>query len=319
MAFTKPIISLGLDHYNPTMSIPSGSLDGLPAGWTASGSSVTPYGSSVADWIGHDRVQYFQVNAATTYTLVGSPCMVYGLCIEASTKILGALVAGISGGAAAGTTVALYIRWYRSGGIQVGSDTLVHSITGSQTLGLTSAEATITPPANAFSARSVIKITRTGAGTSYVSIAFASLGAWNGSTASYWQWARYAGSPGTSARKISQTETYRPLYGPQVTIDRTRYSKPYRLRMLTSNWTTAEKTYLERAWAFNTGMSVETNQAQNPSGGVWPILLLPGLPGAPPAMLCDFEQRDEFPLDVDPNWYADPPYWGGSFSLIERP
>lgn len=316
MAISNPAACIGLDISNPTFSIPKNDGSGKADGWTMSGGTAAYAGVSVAGHTGHDRLQQITVTASGTTTLVGAPCSPGLLCTAASTKIRGMLTVGVTG--VQFTAVELYIRWLNSSGVQVGSDVQLVATSGLIALGLTSWVATATPPANAFCAVPVIKIVRTNTGTTVVQLAFAGIGCWDGATSEKWDWARKPGFPGTGAAKTSAVEMIRPLYGRPYSIDRTRYGKPYRLSMSVSGWTNTEKGYLERLWAFNTGRSSETLAAGNPGGGVWPVLIAPGLPGAPAAMLCDFEQSGQFPLGVDGGWYADPPYWGGSFTLLER-
>ena len=269
MALTKPIMSLGLNTYNAAMSVPVGDLSGLPSGWTGSGSSVTPSTQETTGRDGHDRVQYFTISAATTYTLVGSPCSPYMLTANAATEMLGVLVAGISGAAAANTSVAIAVRYYRSNGTTISTSVNILTLTGARSLSLCYGTGTITPPGLTFAVAVVVSLIRTGAGSSVVSLAFANIGCWDSTNAAYWQWARHPGSPGTSARKTAQVETHRQLYGPAVAIDRTRYAKPYRVQFSLANWTNSEKQSLERAWSYNCGRSVElSNGLTNPAGGV---------------------------------------------------
>jgi hypothetical protein len=315
MAFTKPLFSLGLPIVNGNFQLPS-DTSGLASGWSIHAGSATFARAFYGSRIGRHSAQLISTATPAGPVIKSPPANPLYLSIVQATKILGVLdIADNS----TGNTVTLQIGWYNSAGAALGSlATLVTTTTPIDAL--LTAEITATPPATAAFARLFIEQGHTVSGTQNTYIFFAGAGCWNAAIASYFQPTRFPIHPGTTGKRVTlDPGRYRNEVGINRTVDRTRHARPNIVTLAFNYMPTSEMLLFQQLDGFNIGRNWDANVSalQNPTGGSWPILLLPGHSGLVNAMLCDMTSGCA--MEPDENWgRQDPPYWQGAFEFAER-
>lgn len=313
MSQSKPVMALGLDIYNPTLSI-MGAAPGIAAGWGLSGGPAVGSSSYSGPKPGHHRVQRIAIpNTSGVATLVSN--WVRGRTTNPATTLFCGLLHARHTGIASDTRI--YIQWGDSSGAAIGQLQLGTAITA--TTGddweLFTKISSGAPTASAVYARVYLRLAPPASGTSYWSFAFAGVGCYNDASA-YYQWTRYYAHPGTAAWLAPRRNASGDSMGRLRFVDAERCSHPFRLDLATSGIPEADKEVLEWFHRYNCG-SVSEGTAKNPSGGYWPILIAPGTSVAPAAMLADFVDA-EFTLRPAGRFLSDPAIYTGPVRFLER-
>lgn len=322
MAITFPKLSLGLGVPNGTFSIPA-ALSSKAGGWedtTTGGYSLTQAGfHSDGPSPGHFRWQRYTApdpgTSPVTYRVLSAPCTPYRLCANASTKLYGVLHYRASG-LAPGRSLSLWIVWYSSTGAVLGSAQLFTTTSDAASWTVGANEITTTPPASAHHARLQIEIEHNAQSVSIVAdVAFADVGCYNGSTASYYTCARLPAHPGTFLVPSSDLRAVTDSMNQDHYNDQDRFVQRHTGAIAFSGIPDSMKQVLEFFWRMNRGRGW-TGGTANPDGGRWPILLIPGNTAFPGAGIYNFTNQ-EFPLYPAGDTFFDPPLWSGSLGLLE--
>jgi hypothetical protein len=244
-----------------------------------------------------------------------APSDAYHLVGNTATKLFAVLDAF---DASVGNVVTLYVGWANISGVLIGSaQTLIAKTAPFD--GVYTAELSITPPAAAVFAQLYIVQNHTQVGTQTTGVFFAGVGCWDGNTAGSFQPARFPIHPGTTGQaRTLNPGRYNSEAGIVRVIDRTRHARHNTVAMAFSLMSNADRALFDRLDAFNNGRNwdVVSPSLANPSGGSWPVLVVPGNTGLISAMLCDVSNMSFSP---DDEWgRQDPPCWQGAIELTER-
>ncbi len=309
MSIAAAQMTLGLYAPNLTFAIP-GATSGLAAGWkaTTSGAVVASGMYTGGPAHGHPRHQVLALTGAgQSVVLKSAPCKTGQLGNAASQLWLGAWVL-CKFSAAGASTLKVELAGYDANETTEEVDTIATLspiydtwtlVTGSGRKDLSAAH------------HRRYKLTLSGGTTASVSLAFVGIG--TTFDAVYTSVAKVA--VGTSP--IQPTAQAAPAISPQGFsrwIDSDRVVNPRRGTLRWDGLGETEAGYLEWFWSMQTGRyGGESSQG----GGHWPVLLIPGIPSWPHAMMCRFE-GDRFPLEHVGDWYPDSPLYGGALQVVEE-
>jgi len=322
---TKPILAVGLEIANPTFSIVEAASPGSPAGWSIPGAITAAAIRTGLPRQSHPRAQRFTLpantasNAVTSYPIHQAKGCAVGVvtpwCVAALIK-----TSGIAGAYSGVIRFQVQFRDSSGGGIawtSVKSLTAVGENYSEWTL-ITGLLATYTLVSAAHHAIARISMEHTAnpGGTDLVlDIAFLGFGLYDTSV-SYKQLDSYPSDP-TMAVPSSQLDRMPDPYNYPRFLSWDGFIQPRVLRMNLDGVNDADRTIVEKVWGYNRGRRWESSVVSNPSGGQWPVLILPGTSTAPHAMYADFDG------DL-PDWRQwgglteDPPYWTLPLQLTER-
>lgn len=322
MAFTKPSFSVAIPVPNCNFQLP-GDSGGLAAGWSqyAGMPGTTPVYSGVmtGSIVGRPRQQYIYIAAHSPAPadvgLQSAPSDPYHLTANAATKMFAVLDVVC---AETGHTISLSLMWYTSAGALISSTAALVSVT-SPTSGLTTSGAvSVTPPATAAYATMLVTIDPANNTAANIYLSFAGVGCWNGNTAGSFQPTRYPIHPGTTGEMAAASPgLYRSESGRVRMIDRTRNAMPNAVSLSFTVMPNSDMILFQKLQALNSGRNWDVaTAAANPTGGSWPILLVPGNSGLVSAMLCDMTSMSFQP---DAEWgRQDPPLWQAGLTFTER-
>lgn len=310
MSLAKPVMALGLDVFNPTLARPG--AGGVAAGWTVN-AGITPASSYAGPFPGHPRVQRLSIAAGAGSHGLSSSLVYKRFCANVATAFLGACWCKHSGNDG---DLRLALHWFDDDADFISSAWLGAAIQNSGGVWIVHAPtATITPPAGAAYARIIANVANPASGTSTWDVAFLSCGTLDGATASY-QWARYYAHPGSSARPVMGRNAQQDGAGRTRFVDTEGIVAPYALELTVAGITDAQKQAIERLHLLNANRAYDGG-ASAVDGGYYPLLVLPGAPFAPAAMLVDAVDG-EFPLRPAGSVLYDPPRWAGTLRYLER-
>lgn len=326
MPVTPPVMALGLDVPNPTLSIP-GRTAGLAGGWTktANISAAGYYTGSPSR--GHARHQYAAVTGTNESEYLRSgPCPPGQLCANVWFNVQAWILLKTAGlGSAAGDSkIRIYVEWYNSSNTVVLSGELLSGGNPIQanysSWTLWKGAGSYQPPAGAAYAKISIRLQRISTGQDIsAEFAFADAGTYDGSAMEY-VFASYARHPGTFAALQLPRQPVGPasLPAPRF-LDRDRFPLPYRIELACSGIVATMNDALEYLYRMNGGRCSEGSTG-NPAGGYWPIIIEGGNDVLPIVGLYDFEDPS-FPMRPSPelDWvdFASPRF-SGSMTARER-
>lgn len=319
MSISVPIFALGVATPNPTFTRQDGLTPGKAAGWTASsaGNVLTEdsiYGASPDR--GHVRVQRYTLGStgSKSGTVLSAPSTPGMLCGNVSTYITGFLLIKTSG-LGASNTVALKIQWYNSSGTALGSPTTILTRTSdSASWSVIYATITATPPGNADHFRLSLVFTRTSISTAaVVDIQFCAVGTYTSAAGTF-----------TSPRVLGSETRQRPGYNRSIVVDawgvsrvvsRDRYVGGRTMQIVFPLLLDSERQSFDYIEQMNYGR--DGTGDENPGGGQWPLIIVPGLSGAPAVLMVNIQGSDGGIAEGDKGWRPDPPNWTLAWSVAE--
>jgi hypothetical protein len=326
MSTTNAILTLGL--YAPNLSFGlSGDVSGRAAGWTPStGTGVTFTEQALIDdgpQSSHRRTQRYTLSTGTYANAISGACPAGKLCGVGTHSLRYAIAARVSigtGTATTGNSVSFNLWRYNLGGTVLDQIGLL-SI-GSNVAGWTLFSANVSKNMGTTSAaylRYVIGVGRTGTATNQAPVTVDVAGFYAGI------WAQSTGAldlgQGVSPATRPAFPT-RPMGAVHIqgngAIRRSDHGRGFQPRAGVLAWDWVPSTTMDgltKAWAANAGQGFTTGST-SPEGGYWPLLVVPGLPSWPLAMLCDV-QSDALGFEYPGDWHMDPAYFSGGFPLTE--
>ena len=317
----KPIFAIGLEIANPTFSIPDPTTPAKPGGWTVPANVTAASLRSALPRLGHPRAQRFSIApTASNQDITSYPLHQAKGCAQGVSTpwYCVALIRASGLGGTYNGTIRFKIFFRNSSGGSVASHTILTQVTNLADWALVTGSASYTLGSAAHHAVAQISLEHTANGsapTVQLDIAFLGIGLYS-SSAAYAQLSAYPDDP-TMVLPSSRLERMPDPYNYPRFLSWDGFLQPRAVRMNLVGVTDADRTIVETVWGHNRGRRWESSAVTNPSGGQWPVLLVPGVPTCPHALYGDFEG------DV-PDWSQwgvltqDPPDWNLPIALTER-
>ncbi len=313
MSLSLPIMALGLRVPNASFSI--GSSAGIPYGWTDVYGGLGGKAASVAGPpYGHSRAQRVTLSSTDGQILRSQPAPPGHLSRQGTPRVMPAVWYRASG-MAENSVLQLHLYAYDAADAQL-ADVVIWSASANQadwTLGL--ADLFVTIPASTSHVRLGLRFRYEQASSVCVwDVAFAGVGWIVSATTSAHTWPCYPDQGAGCLPTAAAEALGRDSYGTLRTHDRDLQPRPHRLSMKAGYLGAADAAVQRWLWGMARGRGSVALATSLAAGGRWPLLVLPGLPMAPAALLCE-PTGDACP--VRPRGDVDPPSYEAAWELEE--